>query len=168
MPKIPTRLHSTCNCSCYRWRQWTDSPNSATSFLQARPERRSSAVKPSLPFLKKLIASVAIIGIHLNMECASTIFYMRFQSKFQRSCLPLHFTLYLSCSIIVVCGQFVHERSSETSSTRQPPTFTRHAMRVTRSSSPNFAWTSSKDPNFSTKPSPTLLSKSAWAKATLS
>ena len=34
----------------------TDSPHSATSFFQARPERRISAVKPSVPILKKLIA----------------------------------------------------------------------------------------------------------------
>ena len=34
---------------------------------------------------------------------------------------------------------------------------------MTRTSSPNFAWTSSSDTNFSTKPSPKLRSKSAWA-----
>ena len=34
----------------------TDSPHSATSFFQARPERRISAVKPFVPILKKLIA----------------------------------------------------------------------------------------------------------------
>ena len=44
------------------------------SFFHSRPERRISAVKPSLPILQKLIASDAIIGIHVNMESDSTIF----------------------------------------------------------------------------------------------
>ena len=34
----------------------------------------TSAVKPSLPILKKLIASDAIVGVHLKMGCDSTIF----------------------------------------------------------------------------------------------
>ena len=54
-------------------RQWTDSPNSATNFFQARSERRISAVKPSLPILKKLIGSTAIVGIRFKMEWYSTI-----------------------------------------------------------------------------------------------
>ena len=37
-----------------RWQ--TDSPNYATSFFQARPDRLISAVKSSFPILKKLIA----------------------------------------------------------------------------------------------------------------
>ena len=54
--------------------QQTDSPHSATSFFHARPERCISAVKPSLPILKKLITSDAIIGIHLKMQWDSTTF----------------------------------------------------------------------------------------------
>ena len=48
--------------------------NSATSFFQVRPERRVSAVKPCLPIVKKLIATDAIVGVHLKMEWDSTIF----------------------------------------------------------------------------------------------
>ena len=58
-------------------RQQTDPPNSATSFLQACPERRILAVNPHLPILKKLTASDAIVTIHLKMEWTSTIFPTR-------------------------------------------------------------------------------------------
>ena len=54
--------------------QQTHSPNFATTFFQARPERCIQAVKPPLPILKKLIASAAIVGIHLKTECDATIF----------------------------------------------------------------------------------------------
>ena len=54
--------------------RWADSPTSATSFFQARPDRLLAAVKPSLPILKKLITSAAITSIHFMMEWDSTIF----------------------------------------------------------------------------------------------
>ena len=41
---------------------------------------------------------------------------------------------------------------------------TRHSMRMNRTFSPNFAWTSASDPNFSTKPSPILRPKSTCSR----
>ena len=78
VPKIPANvqlwLHPTCHCTCYRWAVVDRFSNSATRFLQARAERHISAVKPSLPILKKLIASNAIIGTNLKTERDSTTF----------------------------------------------------------------------------------------------
>ena len=76
MSKIPSSiqhlLHSTCNCSCHRWAV-VDRFSQLCNELLPR-ERPTSAVKPSLPILKKLIASDAIVGIHFKMEWDSTIF----------------------------------------------------------------------------------------------
>ena len=42
--------------------------------VSTRPERRISAVEPSLPNRKKLIASDATVGVRLEMQCDSTVF----------------------------------------------------------------------------------------------
>ena len=70
---IPLSLHSTCNCSCYRWAVKDGFP----TFLQRTSSKhvQSVASQPtSLPILKNLTASAAIVGINFKMEWDSTIF----------------------------------------------------------------------------------------------
>ena len=95
-------LQSACNYSC--------------QVLQARPEHRLSAVTPSLPILKKLFASDAIVGIHLKTECHSRISRATFHV-----CVCL-FTSLMADSATPVVACFLTGLTRNTNSTNGLPT----------------------------------------------